>query len=90
MGQVIGTKLDQLQESRENIINYLNQHVGIPTRAEVRERGNCRKCSSLFNRTGKVCFHCHAEDELFKYNRMIFSYRGTSMARRRSKRYKCK
>ena len=81
MGQVIGTKLDQLQESRESIINYLNQHVGIPTRAEVRERGNCRKCSSQFNRTGKVCFHCHAEDELFKYNRMIFSYRVTSMAR---------
>ena len=27
MGQVIGTKLDQLQESRENIINYLNQEI---------------------------------------------------------------
>jgi len=78
MGQVIGTQLDKLQDARRDIINYLRSHVGIPSREEVRERGNCRKCSSQFNRTGKVCFHCHAEDALFKYNRLIFSYRITS------------
>ena len=81
MGQVIGAKLDTLMDARANILGYLHRHTNTPTDEEVRQRGNCKRCSSQFNRTGSVCFHCHAEDDLYKYNRMIFSYRGISASR---------
>ena len=82
LGYVLEKKLEDLIAARFHVISYLQEHTAEPTPEEVRERGNCSRCSSLFDRTGTVCFHCRAEGALVDYNEHLYSYRLSSRDRR--------
>jgi E3 ubiquitin-protein ligase SHPRH len=75
LGYILGQKIEKLESERRYVIHYLIRHSETPTDTQVRERGNCSRCSSIFNRTGPVCFHCKAEERLLAYNEQIYSYR---------------
>eukprot|EP01041_Mallomonas_annulata_P001049 gene1049-2057_t len=66
---------NELEAARKRIIQELDKLPDDPSKKQVNECGNCRKCRSYLSRTGPVCHHCKLEDVISEFEEKLFAFR---------------